>query len=176
MARIALMSDSHDNLPVLRKTLDAVRAANADLLLHLGDLCAPFVVTELAQGFTGAIHIVMGNNDADGRLLQLMASRHAHVNLYGVYTELTIDGRTLALIHYPEPARRIAASGQLDLVAYGHNHEKHIEQIGNTWLVNPGELLGLKASPTWALYDTDAHRVELRDVERVIHGKYATLS
>ena len=165
MAKIALMSDSHDNLPVLRVALTAIRAAGADVLLHLGDLCAPFVITELAQGFSGPIHIVMGNNDADGRLLQVMAGRHEHVNLYGVYIELNIDGRTLALIHYPEPARRIAAAGQLDLVAYGHNHRKHVEQIGATWLVNPGELLGLVDAPTWALYDTSAHSVELRTVE-----------
>ncbi len=164
MARVALISDSHDNLPVLRATLTAIRAAAADVLLHLGDLCAPFVVTELAQGFAGPIHIVMGNNDADGRLLQVMAGRHEHVTLNGVYTELVVDGRTLALIHYPEPARRIAASGQLDLVAYGHNHRKLVEQVGSTWLVNPGELLGLVGAPTWALYDTTAHTVELREV------------
>jgi putative phosphoesterase len=164
MAKIALISDSHDNLPVLRAALAAIRAAEADLLLHLGDLCAPFVVTELSQGFAGPIHIVMGNNDADGRLLQTMASRNAQVNLYGVYTELAVEGRSLALIHYPEPARRIAQSGALDLVAYGHNHQKHMEQVGPTWLVNPGELLGLAGSPTWALYDSATHTVEIRDV------------
>lgn len=164
MAKIALISDSHDNLPVLRAALAEIRAAGAEMLLHLGDLCAPFVVTELAQGFAGPIHIIMGNNDADGRLLQVMASRNAQVTLSGVYTELTVEGRTCALIHYPEPARRIAASGQLDLVAYGHNHEQRAEQVGATWLVNPGELLGLKAAPTWALYDTAAHTVEIRSV------------
>ncbi len=165
MAKIAMISDSHDNLPVLRAALAAVRAAGADMLLHLGDLCAPFVVTELAQGFSGPIHIVMGNNDADGRLLQVMAGRNPNVTLYGVYTELQVEGRMLALIHYPEPAQRIAASGQLDLVAYGHNHKKHVEQVGDTWLVNPGELLGLVGAPTWALYDTVAHTVALHDVE-----------
>ncbi len=164
MAKIALISDSHDNLPVLRSALAEIRAAGAEVLLHLGDLCAPFVVNTLAEEFSGPIHLIMGNNDADGRLLQTMAGRHAHVTLYGVYTELTVEGRTLALIHYPEPARRIAASGQLDLVAYGHNHQKHIEQVGDAWLVNPGELLGLLGAPTWALYDTAAHAVVLHSV------------
>jgi hypothetical protein len=64
------------------------------------------------------------------------------------------------MIHYPEPALRIAQSGQFDLVCYGHNHKKHAEQIGSCLLVNPGELLGLLGAATWGLYDTDAHTFE----------------
>lgn len=154
MTRIAILSDSHDNLPALRKALEQVRTSGAAILIHCGDLCAPFVMDELGKGFPGAIHVVFGNNDADGRLLQVMASRHPQITLHGFYGEITEGGRTVAIIHYPEPARRIAASGQLDLVCYGHDHRKHAERVGDCWLVNPGELLGLIASPTWALYET----------------------
>jgi putative phosphoesterase len=161
MTRIALLSDSHDNLPALRAALAQVQDSGATTLLHMGDLSAPFVVNELGKSFGGPIHIVFGNNDADLRLIQVNASKYPQITLHGIYAEVEVEGRQIAMIHYPEPARRIAQSGVFALVAYGHNHTRKIERIGNTWLVNPGELLGLMGEKTWALYDTEADRVEL---------------
>lgn len=157
MPKIAILSDSHDNIANLEQALSQVRTSGAEVLLHCGDLCAPFMVARLAQGFSGPIHIVFGNNDGDGRLLQSIASKHPHVTLHGIYAEVTVANRQIALIHYPEPARRIAQSCQLDLVCYGHNHQRHHEKIGACHLVNPGEILGMYGVATWGLYDTSTH-------------------
>ena len=157
MSKIAIFSDSHDNIPALMKALTAARESGAVALLHCGDLCAPFMLDRLGQGFVGPIHVVFGNNDGDGRLLQTIASKHPHITLHGIYAELTLAERRIAMIHYPEPALRIAQSGEFDLVCYGHNHDKHAHQINNTWLINPGELLGMKSTPTWGLYDGVTH-------------------
>ena len=67
------------------------------------------------------------------------------------------EGRQVALIHYPEPARRIAQSGNFDLVCYGHDHLKHWERIDNCLLVNPGELMGRYGSPSWGIYECESH-------------------
>ena len=165
MALVALISDSHDNLPSLRAALEQIRASGATTLLHCGDLCAPFVLAEMAKGFYGQIHVVFGNNDADGRMMQVIANGHPHVTLHGIYAEVVVEGRKLALIHYPEPARPIAQSGAFALVAHGHNHQKKIEAVGDCWLVNPGELMGMMGAPTWALYDSVAHTVQLLDAK-----------
>lgn len=165
MARIGVISDSHDNMSALGRALEQVQAAGAAALLHCGDLCAPFVLDKMGKSFSGPIHVVFGNNDADGRMHQVIANKHPQITLHGIYAELTVDGCSVAMIHYPEPARRIAASGQLDLVCYGHNHQKHAEQIGSCWLANPGELLGLMGAPTWGIYDTETRLFELRALE-----------
>ncbi|MCX6045219.1 MAG: metallophosphoesterase family protein [Chloroflexi bacterium] len=165
MTKIAILSDSHDNIKGLATALQEVRASGADVLLHCGDFCAPFIVEQLAQGFTGPIHAIFGNNDGDGRMLQTIANKYAHFNLYGIYTEITVANRQVALIHYPEPARRIAQSGQLDLVCYGHDHKKYHEEIGRCHLVNPGEIMGKGGTISWGLYDCDAHRYEERLIE-----------
>lgn len=162
MTKIALFSDTHDNLPHLDRALEQANAAGATTLLHCGDLCAPFVLARIAQNFTGAIHVVFGNNDGDGRLLQTIAAQYPTVTLYGIYAELTIANRQIAMIHYPEPARRIAQSGQLDLVCYGHDHQKYHEQIAKCHLVNPGELFGMHGAPTWGLYDAATHAYSLQ--------------
>lgn len=164
MTKIAVISDSHDNIPVLKQTLAAVRQSGASILLHCGDLCAPFNIDILAEGFSGEIHIIFGNNDGDGRLLQTMAAKYERVHLHGIYHEFQIGERRIGMIHYPEPALRIAQSGELDLVCYGHDHTRHIEQIGSTWLINPGEILGLRGAPGWALYDCESHTAELIEV------------
>ena len=164
MTRIALLSDSHDNIATLRSALAQANAAGATHLLHIGDLCAPFMVNELGKLFPGPIHIVFGNNDADGRLIQVIAMKWPQITLHGIYAEIEIEGEAVAMIHYPEPARRIAESGALALVAYGHNHLRKIERVGETWLVNPGELLGLMGEKTWALWDTEADTVEMQTV------------
>ncbi len=161
MTRIAVFSDSHDQIAALTKALDQANAAGAEVLLHCGDLSAPFMLNLLGERFTGPIHVVFGNNDGDGRLLQVIASQHAQITLHGIYTEFAVADRHVAMIHYPEPARRIAQSGQLDLVCYGHDHTKLLERVGKGWLLNPGEILGMKSAATWALYDTATGKAEL---------------
>ncbi len=157
MSMIAIFSDSHDNIWNLARALEQVRAQGAEVLIHCGDLCAPFVVKQLAEGFAGPIHLVFGNNDGDGRLIQTMVSRYPHVTHHGIYGEIAVGNRRIAVIHYPEPALRIAQSGQFDLVCYGHDHRRHHEVIGACHLVNPGEILGKDHPPTWGLYDGERH-------------------
>ncbi len=157
MSKIAILSDSHDNIWNLEEALVQVNESGADLLVHLGDLVAPFIVAQLAQAFAGPIHIIQGNNDGDARLQQQVAANFPHVTLHGIYAELTVDNRKIALIHYPEPARPIAHSGFFDLVCYGHNHLAHWEMVAACYLVNPGEIMGRFGSPSWGLYDCAAH-------------------
>ncbi len=164
MTSIAILSDSHDNIWNLEKALAAVNAVGADVLLHLGDLVAPFIVAQIAETFAGPIHIIEGNNDGDGRLQQVVASKFPHVTLHGPYAELELGGRKVALIHYPEPARRIAQSGQFDLVCYGHNHLQNWERIGGCQLINPGEVMGRYGAPSWGLYDCESGIYKLQSI------------
>ncbi len=164
MTQVAILSDSHDSIHNLETVLQQVRNSGAAVLLHCGDLCAPFMLDRIGKGFSGPIHVIFGNNDGDGRLLHTIATKHAHVTLYGIYAELIVANRQIALIHYPEPAQRIAQANQLDLVCYGHNHQKHYEQIGKSYLINPGEILGMNGTVSWGLYDCDAHTYEERIV------------
>lgn len=164
MTKIVIMSDSHDQIAHLNQALDAALAADAEVLLHCGDLCAPFMLNQIGERFKGLVHVVFGNNDGDGRLLQVIAAKHPHISLHGIYAELEFDGRRIAMIHYPEPARRIAQSGQFDLVCYGHDHTRLLEQVGGSWLLNPGELLGMKGEVSWALYDTQTGQAKIEVV------------
>lgn len=158
------MADSHDRLDYLKLALEQIREREATHLIHAGDLCAPFVIADLAKQFSGPIHIVFGNNEGDGRLCSQVASQFPHVTLHGPYFEGDLEGLKCAAIHYPEPALRIAQSGQLDLVVYGHDHKAHHSVHGKCHLVNPGEVMGRLAPPSWGLFDASNFSYQRFDI------------
>ena len=138
--RIAIVSDIHDNVWTLQAALTSLH--NADILICCGDLCSPFIVGMMAEGFSGPIHIVEGNNEGDWRRITQQAAKYSHVHLYGEFFQEEIDGKRIAVNHYPDIALPLAQSGKYDLVCYGHNHRFAIEQSGSTLTLNPGTLLG----------------------------------
>jgi len=65
--------------------------------------------------------------------------------------------------HYDGIARALAASGQFDVVCYGHNHIFEIARIGAALAINPGAIMGAAFAAdgtrtgvpsTFAIYET----------------------
>ncbi|MBN1402348.1 MAG: metallophosphoesterase family protein, partial [Anaerolineae bacterium] len=106
-----------------------------------------------------------GNNDGDKLHISASVEGHGNVHIHGEFAELALDGRRIALTHYPHLARALAVGQQYDLVCYGHNHERAIRWEGRTLLVNPGEVMGRFGVSSWAVYDTESGRAEI--VERL---------
>lgn len=151
---IAILSDIHDNIWNLEKVLPQLEEAEA--LLFCGDFCAPFTLEMMADGFSGPVHCVFGNNDGDAFLLSHIARQADNVTLYPQMGELELGGRKMAFIHYPYIASGLAASGKYDVVFSGHTHEHTVAKVGSTLWVNPGEVMGRFGKPSFGLYDTDS--------------------
>jgi putative phosphoesterase len=160
--KIAILSDTHDNIWKLAEVLE--RLEDADALIFCGDFCAPFTLAQMAEGFHGPVHVVFGNNDGDPLLLSRVAGKAENVTLHGFFAYLELGGRRVAVVHYPPLAQDLAASGRHDLVCYGHNHQASIETVGETLLVNPGEVMGRFGHSTYAVYDTKTHSATLHEV------------
>ncbi len=158
---IAVLSDIHDRLDHLEHALGQVRERGCGHLLFLGDFCAPFSLAALASGFgAGPVDAVFGNNDGDPHLLTQIASDHPHITLRGLYAELEIDGRRIAINHYPDISRRVAESGAFDAVFSGHDHRRYVHPIGAALWANPGEIMGRFGTPSWGCYDTGSGAFE----------------
>lgn len=156
--RIAIMSDSHDNIWKLEKAMPHLAAADA--VLHCGDIISPFMIIRMIKGAGGVpIHMVWGNNDGDKRLLTEVSGGVENIHLHGDFANIEIDGHKIAMVHYPDMARALAESGKYDLVCYGHDHTLHEEWIGDTLLLNPGELMGMNNRSTLALYNTTSKKL-----------------
>lgn len=153
--KLVVFSDIHDNVWALERALVDLPQTEA-ALFFCGDFCAPFTLVQLAEGFSGPIHIVWGNNDGDKWLLTQQANRFSHVTIHGELAEVEIAGRSIRANHYPAIARRLAEAGGADLVCYGHDHIAHEETLQNgTVLLNPGELMGRFGQSTYALVDLE---------------------
>jgi predicted phosphodiesterase len=49
----------------------------------------------------------------------------------------------------------LASTGAYRVVFHGHTHHRTSELIGETWLVNPGELMGFLEEPGWIIFDLE---------------------
>lgn len=156
--RIGVISDTHDNIWKLEKALEQLQGV--DLVIHCGDLCAPFMVKHLGEGIEVPIHIVWGNNEGDPFRIARVAEGYPHVHLEGELAQLEVDGFRVGVHHYPEVAVDLARSGSYDIVCYGHDHTAHEEMIGDCLLLNPGEIMGMNGKSSLAIVEFPEMKVD----------------
>jgi putative phosphoesterase len=164
--KLAVMSDTHDHLENVEEALAGIRATDAASLLHCGDLVSPFVIDRLAR-FNGPVHIVFGNNEGDRYTINNVASKKfPNVKLHGELGFVETEAGEVAWTHRPEFARGLACTQRYLAVFYGHTHRMRVEQVGNTWLINPGELMGLLEPPGWILFDSSTGEMKHFELKR----------
>ncbi len=153
---IGAISDTHDNLPLIEKAVQALNEQRVGLVLHAGDYVAGFVVPKIAKLNCPLIG-VFGNNDGDHELLKKRFSETANCTIHDRFTQITIESYRVALLHGHETEllNAIVDSGYFNAVIHGHSHNLSIEQKGKTLSINPGELCGyLTGKSTVAIFDT----------------------
>jgi putative phosphoesterase len=158
---IGIMSDSHDNLVNIRKAVKVFTERGVGALIHAGDFCSPFFFREMEQLKQQGLrmHGVFGNNDGDKVLLTRVSAGFAE--LRDAVLTLELEGRKIAVMHYPDVAESLHRSGDFDLVVFGHTH--NIVASGTKdKLLNPGTCSGyLTGKATVALVSTEELTLEL---------------
>ncbi len=66
--KIAIMSDTHDNIWNLDDALSIINEEKAEIIIHCGDFIAPFMLKELEKS-QRPVYGVLGNNDGSQYLL-----------------------------------------------------------------------------------------------------------
>lgn len=161
--RIALISDTHDDLRALERALDILRAEGINVLLHCGDLCGPAIIEALSAFDTW---IARGNMDRHPELMPTaretigagrLADRH----------RLTLDGHSAVLLHGHRESelRGIINSGQHAYVFHGHTHRRRDQYMSPTRVINPGALGGLRWQPrSFCILDLISDRATFLDI------------
>jgi len=167
--KICIVSDSHDNRPLLEAAVREAKAAGAEAILHCGDVVAPSTL-EVLKPFNLPAHVIHGNNTGDLYMMSLIAAKLSNqTTYYGQDAGIKLGGRRIFMVHYPHYAEAMATTGDWDLVCCGHDHKAAIRSIENmsgntTLLVNPGTVGGIKAAATWVLGDLDTMTFEINEV------------
>lgn len=156
---LAVMGDSHDHRRPLVAAVKRAMDAGAQALFHLGDLVSPFML-DILKEFPGRIYLVIGNNDGDPLTVSRMISQECpQIREYARSITVVIEDLRVAAFHYPTFARSIAACGDFQIVLYGHTHKFSERRIGDTLLLNPGDLMGLHEEMSFCLIDTETMEV-----------------
>jgi len=151
--KIAVVSDTHNNLANFKKAIDWIKKEKIQLILHCGDISSRETIDEAKKYFNGDIKFVKGNADWDMDLPDKM--------------ELEFGGKKIAFAHFPDMAKKLAQSGKFDAVFYGHTHRPWDEKVGECHMINPGELAGQFYKPTFAVYDSVTGVLELKILEKL---------
>ncbi|MCW4019549.1 MAG: metallophosphoesterase [Candidatus Bathyarchaeota archaeon] len=153
---IGIMSDTHDNLPLIEKAVNRLNQEKVDLVLHAGDFTSPFVMAKF-KALNCKLVGVFGNNDGDHELLRKKCSEAGNCEIRGRFAEVDAEGFKIALLHGDETELLNALTSRecFDTVISGHVHVTDSKSNGKTLIVNPGELCGyLTGKATFALLDT----------------------
>jgi len=149
--KIAIVSDTHNNWNNFKKAIDWIMEQKIKLILHCGDIMSQEMIDKAQNVFDGEIKYVKGNGDYGLDLPEKM--------------ELEFNGKKIAFTHFPDIAKKLAQSGNYDLIFYGHTHRPWDEKINECHMINPGELAGQFYKPTFAIYDTATGKLELKILE-----------
>jgi len=143
----------------IRKAVAFFKDAGCDLVLHAGDMVAPFAARELAA-LGIPVRAVFGNCDGEKQGLEMA------FEIFGEIKDAPLlfsqGGRRILLVHYHFSVATYASSGKYEVIIYGHTHTPDIRKEGKTLLLNPGEAGGwLTGKSTAALLNPEKLEAEI---------------
>jgi hypothetical protein len=153
---IGLISDTHDNLPLVEKVIKRLNDEKVDLVLHAGDYTSPFTVPKF-KALSCRLIGVLGNNDGDHELLKKKFGETQNCEVRGRFAQVDVEGFRIALLHGEETElhNALVSCGSFNAIVSGHTHISSNEMKGRTIVVCPGEVCGyLYGKPTFGLLDT----------------------
>ncbi|MCX6739817.1 MAG: YfcE family phosphodiesterase [Candidatus Parcubacteria bacterium] len=166
--KMAIVSDSHDNLPNIKKAINYINKQKISVMIHCGDVCAPVILGEFAKLFKGKeIHVAKGNVDGDIEGFKAMARKYPKIIYHGNTGKVDIDKLSITFCHEPFLAKKMAESQKYDFVFHGHTHKPWQEKVGKTTILNPGTLAGLFNKATFAIFDTETKKAQLILLEQI---------
>ena len=166
--KIAIISDTHDNLPNVEKTIRYINKNHIRMIIHCGDVCAPSILRLMAQLFKGQeLHVVKGNVDGDIEGFKQQIINYPKIIYHGNTGKLEIDKLKIVFCHEPFVAEKMAGSQKYNFVFYGHTHKPWQKKIGKTILLNPGTVAGLFSKATFAIFDTETQKAQLILLEKI---------
>lgn len=157
---IGIVSDTHDNIPLIDEAVERLNMLEVGLVLHAGDYISPFTVQHF-KPLKARLIGVYGNNCAEREMLKKFFA-DIGADIRGFFAEIAVGDLKIALLHGhdEELLRSLVESEAYDLVVHGHTHKVSIRKKGKTTVVNPGEVCGyLSGKSTMAVFDLETRGV-----------------
>lgn len=136
--RIGILSDTHEDVRMIRKAVSIFNDAKPSLVIHCGDIISPPVL-ELFRGLP--MKFVYGNNDGERSGLRKKCEELGFSAIDDTLIFSFAD-KSFFINHGTRSStiNDAVALQQYDYVLHGHTHLKRNELIGKTRVINPGAL------------------------------------
>jgi len=156
---IGIMSDSHDNCDAIKQAVLFFNNAGCELVIHAGDFIAPFAAGEL-KGLACPVKAVFGNCDGESQGLKKVFKSLG--TLCEEPFRFSHKGVSFLVTHTHFNIKNYTASGDYDVIIYGHTHKADIRKEKGTLVINPGETGGwLTGRPSVGLLSLKDMRAEV---------------
>ena len=159
---ICIISDTHENVPVIKKAVSMIKLLRPELVIHCGDIISPPVL----ENFAGLpMRFVFGNNDGERAGLK---SKCAALG-FGVIDEqieIEFHGKLITVYHGTNPRvlDSLIDSEAYDYVMTGHTHLPRDEKVGRTRVINPGACFAAERY-TFAVLDPIKDFLEFKTID-----------
>lgn len=140
--KIAIISDTHNNLHNIQAVRQILLSENVDAVVHCGDLTDADVLDYFGDF---VLYCAIGNGDFGMQVQQRMRWFNA-VNCADDDLDLELGSKRVFVTHGHMHANLMHAidSGSYDYIFHGHTHRFKDDVVGNTRVINPGALGGRK--------------------------------
>lgn len=167
--KLGIITDTHGEEFLTQHAVEIFLQHNVQCVIHCGDIGTRSVIEQLAPL---PCHFVFGNCDTARESLAAAITAPNHI-LHGDFGFIEVEvsaktspaknpAKTWRIFflhgHHWERLDRAIASGEWDLVCYGHTHVATLTQHNETLVVNAGGLQRIK-SPSIAIVDLETGNV-----------------
>jgi len=158
--KIAIISDTHDNLENLKKFFDFAKKKKIKILIHCGDVCNGETLKEIEKNFE-RIYLSLGNADIKDSILK----EAKKTKIFENEGRIEIENLKIGFCHMFNLKEKNLED--FDFYFFGHSHWPFLKKEGNCYLANPGNLAGLFYKATFAILDTKTKKIELKILEKI---------
>lgn len=155
--KIAIISDTHDNLYNLKRFFEFVKKESIEAIIHCGDMARAETLDEILKNFDGPVFLSFGNMDFREEFSNF--ENNERVEIFEKFGKAEIGGLKIGFCHFPELAK--ANCKKYNFVFYGHTHKPWIEKSGNCFIANPGNLAGQYYAASFAVLETNTKHLSL---------------
>jgi len=160
--KVAIISDTHDNLENLKKFFNFSKRKKIEILIHCGDVCTGETLKEIEKNFK-KIFLSLGNADLREDLKKVAEK----TMIFEEQGKIEIESLKIGFCHQFDLRKKNKDLEESDFFFFGHTHWPFLRKEKNCILANPGNLAGSFFKASFAILDTKKKKLYLKILEKI---------